>query len=263
MKSIVGIGALALGYKAQGAARDPQGKGNTMSEAELEKELRENLAETESKLKIHPDTHRKLKGYLEELHNKTNPSRSRLWLSCQNDRLKHIRWLVDKNDNGRQSGTRLMMRPYDIPWLVWGIGKMAQKEQTETFTGTMTNGVTENVEKILNSPDVKIEFTDKFADFCCLCVSLDTEGCKVHKEFAGYGTTFPQAVQMSDKLRKDSDAILKIIGLQWNDIVTGKKLLELCVNKAPDPSDFAEFPLPRKDWDYYRAGINRSKKNAG
>ena len=250
------------GCRSLNMAHDPRKPHDTQSSADLAGAMKARLTRTENNLMQYPHARRKLKSYLEELRNKTSHSCSRVWLDYQNSRLKQINWLVDAHDNGRTSRMRLKMRPYDIPWLIWGIGKTALPEQREIFAGTMTNGVLENVEKVLNVPDVEVEFTDQFADFCYLCVSMDTEGCKAHKEFVGYGSTFPQALQMSPRLKKESDTMLQILELKWNDIVTGKRLLELCVNKASEPADHTVFPLPKKTWDYYRAGINRAKKQA-
>lgn len=259
-ESLLGLGALALGCRAVDAAPTPPGTQASPSEAELAQALMQNIAETEAKLANYPLAQKRVKKYLEGLHRKTSPSCSRIWLAYQADRLQRIRWLVDRNDDGRQSGMPLKMRPYDIPWLIWALGKTATPELRDEYAKKTNNGVVENVDKVLAAPEVEIVFTDQFADFCYLCSALDTEGCRDHKEFAGYGTTFPQAVQMSPTLRKDADAILRILGLKWEDRISGKALLELCASKAPNPAEIADFPLPQDSWDHYRAGIARIKK---
>jgi len=250
---------LAAGCRSAGKKDGEDMAKRKSSAAELAEDVRARLAQTEKTLADHPNAARKVKDYLAELRDKTDASRSRTWLEYQNDRLRQIAWLADPTDDGRASGMRLRMRPYDIPWLIWGIGQTATPEKAEAFAKKSTNGVSENVDKVLNAPEVEIVFTDRFADFCYLCVSLDTEGCKAHKEFAGYGTTFPQAVQMSPRLRGDSDLALQILGLKWTDVATARQLLKLCVGKAPDPAAFEKFPLSKKNWPSYRAGIARIK----
>lgn len=232
---------------------NPEEKGGAMS-------LKENLAGTEKYLEDYPIVSRRLEGYAKELRERLEYPCSAAWVSYQNNRLDRIRWLVDPKDDGRESGMKLRMRPYDIPWVIWSVGVLDDESKGKAHFESAYNGVLENVEKILNCPDLEIEFTDKFADFCYLCSTMTADGCP---KFEGYRGSFPQSAQMDAKLRKDCDVSLEIIGLKWTDTVTARELLRHCIEKAPDPSDFDVFPLDKRNWDYYRRGIAKIKEVRG
>lgn len=213
------------------------------------------LKKTEECLQTHPRARKRLTPYLEEVRKRLQSDCSDIWVAYQSDRLRRIRWLLDKDDDGTGSGMRLRMRPYDIPWLVWVIDFV---EKDRSYADIAYNGVVENMEKILTAPEVEIVFTDKYADFCCLCSHLTPDGCSLHPEFGDYGKVFPQPVQMSPTLKASSDLVLKILGLSWNNVVTGRGLLDRCAEKAPEPSAFPVFPeLGEKDWPHYRSGIGK------
>ena len=214
--------------------------------------LRENLARTEEYLKHHPLASKRLEAYAEEIRERLRSACSAVWVSYQNSRLDRVRWLVDTKDNGRKCGTKLRMRPYDIPWTIWCVGILEDQSKAKTYRETTYNGVVENAEKIVNCPDLEIEFTDELADFCCLCSKMTADGCP---NFEGYRSSFPQSSQMNAALREDCDLALQILGLKWTDVVTARELLRHCVEKAPDPSGFDAFPLEKKDWHYYCRGI--------
>lgn len=227
----------------------PSGRGSIMS-------LKENLARTEKCLEAYPYAAKRLDAYLEELGARLESPCAPEWLAYQAYRLDRIRWLVDTKDSGRKSGMRLRMRPYDIPWAIWCVGLLDDPDQAETYTKTAFNGVIENTEKILDCPDLEIEFTDELADFCYLCENMTADGCP---KFEGYRDSFPQSSQMSAALRKDSDVALEILGLKWSDKVTARELLRRCVTKAAEPSDIDVFPLEQQEWEYYRKGIAAAK----
>ena len=236
-------------------------KMNTKTEKsilKLKAELKRDVAVTEEVLKDHPNVLKRLEKYLYTLKTKSNTVCSVCWLEYQIDRLKRIQWLFDKNDNGKKSGMRLKMRPYDIPWTIYVIGVMEDKSSDTYKRNSGKNGCIENVEKILNCPDMEIEFTEKFADFCYLCRKMTCDGCP---QFPDYGKVFPQPVQLTPKLREDCELSLKPLDLKWSDVVTAKELLDLCVEKASDPSVFyTGSGFNQNTWGHYRLGIEKIKK---
>ena len=218
--------------------------------------LRNNVEETEQIVKKHPIAYGKLAKYFEEIRSRLKSSCSTKWISYQNNRLNRIRWLVDKNDDGKKANLKLRMRPYDIPWVVVGIGDVANNRAGYKDS---YNGWFENVQKIMACPGMEIEFTEEFADFCYLCSYMTADGCAKH-DFGGYGKEFPQPRQMNDQLKQDCDQALSYLGLKWDDMVTAEKLLLLCVEKAPDPSSLPVSDFRNeKLWPRYKAGIEGIK----
>jgi len=230
---------------AKTESKDQSGKGSVMP-------LKKNLARTEEYLQDYPLAARRLESYVKEVRDRLESPCTADWAGYQSNRLNRIRWLVDTKDDGSESGMKLRMRPYDIPWVVWCVGVLNDPEQGKTYAKAAFNGVVENVEKILNCPALEIEFTDHLADFCYLCSKMTPDGCP---KFDGYKTSFPQSSQMDETLKRDSDLALAIVGLKWTDSVTARELLRRCVDKAPEPSEFDIFPLEEKEWEYYRRGV--------
>ena len=261
--------ALSVDYIVSGCARKfsspgtrSSGKTQALASSRQIKKLMKNVSTTETYLQAYPNSYRKEKDYLNELKERTNKSSTAVWVEFQNNRLNHVRWVVDKHDDGRESGERLKMRPYDIPWLVWCFGVMCDEKRWEEYRNVKSfNGGVENVEKVTHSPNVEIEFTDKYADFCYVCNKMLADGCSAHPEYGGYGEVFPQPVQISPELKEDCELSLQVVNLKWSDVITGRNLMDLCVEKAPDPSKFDVFPLNEKNWNDYRLGIKWWKKN--
>jgi len=243
-------------YRLYGLEQGLKKLGVRPAKADLRSDLQENLQFTDECLQKYPEARKRLTTYVDEVRGKLKGPCADQWMAYQADRMRRIRWLVDKKDDGRKSGFRLRIRPYDIPWLVHAIGSPESYGADKAY-----NGVLENREKLLNAPEVQVEFTEKFADMCYLCSSLTAEGCARHPEFGDYGKVFPQPVQMSPKLKASSDLALKILGLNWSDVVTGGRLLDLCVEKAPDPALLPSFPeLDAKQFPGYRSGIEKWKQ---
>lgn len=69
-------------------------------------------------------------------------------------------------------------------------------------------------------------------------------------------------VPISPELRAESETTLRILGLQWTDILTGERLLTLCSGRAPEPSAIPYFPLPQTGWPRCRSGIRRIRNVA-
>jgi len=234
----------------------PRIKGN--DEEQMKSDLSKNIEEMETYLTKCPGGRERLGKYLKELRDRLISPCDSGWLLYQSNRLDRIRWLFDKSDDGKKKGMHIMMRPYDIPWIVWAV---ASKDTKAYIPATQQNGVVENAEKMLKCPDVEIEFTDKFADFCYLCRYMAADGCTSHPEYGGYGKVFPQPVQMSDSDRKESELALDLLGLKWRDVVTAKNLLSLCAEKVPDPLVFSSFAqLSKNDCDLYKTGITKLKE---
>lgn len=223
-------------------------------------ELLENLDRTEEYLKEYPLASKRLAGYVAEIRQRLQYPFPAPWASYQSNRLSRIRWLVEGRDDGRESGFTLRMRPYDIPWTVWAAGILDDESKGRAQLEGSYNGVLENVDKILNCPDLVIEFTDQFADYCYLCSNMTAEGCP---KFEGYRSSFPQSAQMDADLRRDCELSLEVIGLRWTDRPTARELQRRCADGAPDPGAFPAFPLPENSWEHYRRGIAAFRENVG
>ena len=250
---VAGAGSvLLMGSRAGGqSANEARDLTRDGGEARV-KELSENLDRTEQYLRDYPLASGRLAGYLTEVRERLQYPCPASWMAYQSNRLDRIRWLVAPCDDGRASGFSLRMRPYDIPWTVWAIGVLDDESRGRGQFETSYNGVLENAEKIIGCPDLTIEFTDQFADYCYLCSRMTAEGCP---KFERYRSSFPQSAQMDGALRSDCESSLVVIGLEWTDTPTSRQLQGRCVDRAADPAAFSAFPLPEGSWEHYRRGI--------
>ena len=220
--------------------------------------IMDNLRQTKNALQPYPVRLRFLEKYFQELEKRLSSDNSEIWMSCQNDRLSRIRWLMDKDDDGTDAGLRLKIRPYDIPWIIYGLAKLHTKEFRQEG---QYNGWVENMDKLYACPEMELEFTDKFADFCCLCQDLLPDGCVRHPDFGDYGKIFPQPNQMNKQLRENCEWVLDHLGLQWNSVIDTRELFSRCVQKIPAPAAFPTFPeISKKNWDAYQSGIQVMKE---
>jgi hypothetical protein len=216
--------------------------------------IKANLKKTRTILEAYPARRDFLQSYLDELENRLKSQNSDIWLTYQNDRLNRIRWLLDNSNIGARNRMRLKVRPYDIPWVV--LGMASRRGPGDYDLKPVFNGWIENIEKLCTYPDLQIEFTDRLADFCCLCQKQMCDGCSGHPEYGDYGNIFPQPNQISPSLSKNCEWVLGHLGLTWESVVSSKKLFALCVQNIPDPAAFPDFPeINKDDWGKYQTGI--------
>lgn len=196
--------------------------------------------------------------YFKELAARLESKQSKKWMCYQNDRLNRIRWLVDEKDDGLAAGFNLKMRPYDVPWFIIGLSRIDSSTSSDKVN---SNGSAENRKKILACPAMKVEFTDRYADYCYLCKDMLTEGCVAHPDFGDYGKIFPQPNQMNQRLRDDCQWVLDHLELEWSSVIEVRDLAARCLKYIPEPSAFPDAPAIRKNfWDQYRAGIRYLEK---
>ena len=220
--------------------------------------VRANLKTTRVLLEAYPVRRDFLQKYLDELERRLPSEHSDVWLAYQNDRLNRIRWLLDSHDSCAKNRMRLKVRPYDIPWIILGLA--SRRGSGDYDLKPSFNGWIENIEKLYNNPDLQMEFTDRFADFCCLCQRQMCDGCSLHPDFGDYGKIFPQPNQMNASLRKNCQWVLSHLGLKWDSVVDSKELFTLCVQNIPDPATFSYFPeISENSWSKYREGIQAMK----
>jgi hypothetical protein len=219
------------------------------------RELSTSISITKRLLKNNPSDYIKVESLLKELERRLETDCTDEWLYFQLRRLARIRWLLDASNNGITDGMVICMRPYDISWLICLIGKIACLSRDEY--NKQANGGINNAEKILLSPDVKIVFTNKFADFCYMCNNMRADGCILYKD----NQHFPYGVQMTEKDKQGSTAALQLLGLNWNDEIIGRELLVLCAERGSEPTMYTGGGWSKKSgsFEYFRKRIEEIK----